>query len=298
MLRPTARLLARVPFAGRLASLIRLAREASATRTEVAGGAEPSDTEIAKLRNQARHEPDFWIRAAPWARILLATQDAVERGSTNPHYAKAYRAEETSYWLHLARWMYEDAQTMTFRRVLDVGPGYGTLALYLHELSGCDVRLVDTLDVYLSRALADRPRFEFRVSNVETEPLPFAGPFDAVIFSEVVEHLNFHPVPTLRKLAEAMAPAGRMYLSTPDAAFWGRVTKYYDSLAEIPLPGNGSTWIDDHIWQYSESELRDVISAAGLAVERCDRAPGRNGNAHLNLVCRRADQSSRDSTSL
>ncbi len=281
---PPAALLARLPLLARLSSLVR--RPRAAVASAVNGAAD-----VAKLRNAARYDPDFWIQASPWTRVLLATQDEIERVSENAYYAKAYRADEASYWLHLARWMYEDARAATFRRILDVGAGYGTLALYLHELSGCEVRIVDALDAFLGRALAERRGFEFRVANVETEPLPFEGPFDAVIFSEVLEHLNFHPVPTLRKLAAAMAPTGRMYLSTPDAAFWGRVTKYHRSLAEIPPPRAGSAWIDDHVWQYTEDELRGALSAAGLAVERLDRAPGASGNAHLNLVCRRADGS-------
>ena len=94
------------------------------------------------------------------------------------------------------------------------------------------------------------------------------------MLTEVLEHLNFHPVPTLRKLRSLLAEDGRLFLSTPDSAEWGRVTKHYGSLAEIPPPQPGRPLVDDHVWQYSRSELLSVVREAGLDVVRFAYAPG------------------------
>src|SRR5262249_47929488 len=114
---------------------------------------------------------------------------------------------------------------------------------------------------------------------------PFAGPFDAILFAEVLEHLNFHPVPTLRKLASALTASGRLYLSTPDARFHGRIHTYHRSVAAMPLPRADVAAMDTHVYIYDERELRSVLDDAGLAVTRFDHAPGWAGYRHFNAVC-------------
>ena len=79
--------------------------------------------------------------------------------------------------------------------------------------------------------------------------------FDIIIFTEVMEHLNFNPKPTLKKIHDLLKMNGRLYLSTPDASDWGRITKYYKSIEEMPNPKNVEKIIDDHIYQYKKEEL-------------------------------------------
>jgi SAM-dependent methyltransferase len=251
------------------------------------------------LREQARYDVMFWLDHVRWLSLLRDVQDEIAAAAPVPWYASersgtnddgtayhfpSYRSSEFRQWLHLARWIDEDVRKAPVRRCLDVGSGYGTLSLFMQRLSGCESYLLDFIDVYMSPELVARHGFTFRVCNVEQEPLPFPGPFDAILFSEVLEHFNFHPVPTLRKIAAVLAPAGRLYLSTPDALFQGRITRYYASLDKMPPPGRNNP-IDAHIYLYDEGELRGVLDAAGLAVERFDHAPGWGGYRHLNAVC-------------
>lgn len=75
-------------------------------------------------------------------------------------------------------------------------------------------------------------------------------------------------------------------LSTPDASQWGRVTKYYRSLDEIPYPKEEVPIIDDHVWQYSRDELLSILDEAGFRVERFEYAPGVVGR-HFNVEATR-----------
>ena len=131
---------------------------------------------------------------------------------------------------------------------------------------------------------------EWALGNVELDTLPWEGPFDFIVFSEVLEHLNFRAEPTLVALASVLAPEGRIYLSTPDSAEWGVTTKYYDSYDELPLPSEADrdNVVDDHIWQFSRDELMAVITAAGLEVVRFAYAPGTHGR-HFNLAAQLTD---------
>jgi SAM-dependent methyltransferase len=219
-------------------------------------------------------------------RELRRCQDEVASLSAGPQYQAGYRADELHYWLHVPRWLFADARSRGLGRVLDVGAAYGTLSVLAKRLGATSVCCTDMARSYISERLLAANGLQFAVHNVELEPLPFPGPFDTILFTEVLEHLNFHPVPTLRKLRDALSPEGRLYLTTPDAAEWGKVTRYYPSLEAIPAPGAAPGTIDDHVWQYSREELFDVVRAAGLSVERFELAAGLP-NRHFNVVLMR-----------
>jgi 2-polyprenyl-3-methyl-5-hydroxy-6-metoxy-1,4-benzoquinol methylase len=87
----------------------------------------------------------------------------------------------------------------------------------------------------LQPTIMQRYALAFARGNIEKDPLPGGQLFDVAIMTEVLEHLNFQPVPTLKKIHASLRPGGTLFLSTPDAdGGWGRSTKYYRSLAEIP----------------------------------------------------------------
>ncbi|MGH1566708.1 MAG: methyltransferase domain-containing protein [Nitrosopumilus sp.] len=54
--------------------------------------------------------------------------------------------------------------------------------------------------------------------------------FDIVIFTEVLEHFNFHPVMILKKIHSLLKSPDKLYLSTPDSHEWGKITKYYKKI--------------------------------------------------------------------
>jgi SAM-dependent methyltransferase len=214
---------------------------------------------------------------------LAESQDEIERFGINPHYERAYRGAEFSYWRWILAWMNEDFRRSWPKRCLDVGCAYGTLLLMAKRLSGCGLYGIDSTTAFMSQALAMGNGIDFKICNIELEPLPWRWKFDAILMTEVLEHFNFQAAPTLRKLRDALAPAGRIYLSTPDAAEWGRVTKYYRDYASLPLPSPEKHIVNGHIWQFSEDELRAVIADAGLRVTRMEYAPGA-GHRHFNVT--------------
>lgn len=197
-------------------------------------------------------------------------------------YAKVYQKEERTYWTHLPGWI--DALP-TGGRVLDIGAAYGTLAIYARRRLGGDVVCTDVLPGYAPHGLLKSEGMPLVICNAELDDLP-AGPFDAVILSEVLEHFNFHPAPTLRKIHAALRPGGTFLLSTPDAAEWGQVTSFYPSFDAIPQPTRGREWMQGHIWQYSRDELVAVLEGAGFRIEALEYSPGVL-HRHFNVRCHR-----------
>jgi len=219
-------------------------------------------------------------RPKPWRKVLVRCQDEIAEFS---YYAATYRAEEMYYWLPIPQWIEEDGTRGAQHKTLDIGCAYGTLAVYSKKVLGGQVYCIDRIPInyFLTERLVQRHGLLFAVSDIELDPFPWDVRFDTVIFTEVLEHLNFHPLPTLKKIRGLLSDGGRVYLSTPDASAWGRVTKYYARLDEIPCPGTvrREKFIDDHVYLYTKDELMGLLEAAGFTVSRLGYAPGVPGTA-------------------
>ncbi len=242
-----------------------------------------SSVPYARAEHEARVRKQFSPKVAE--EILAVQRDIVQADKPGGFYDKVYQHAEPFYWWKIPPWMEEDAARRRVNRILDIGCGYGTLLSVAAKIYGAHGYCMDVTP-YLLPPVAAKRNLEFARGNVELDPIPWNGGFDVIIMTEVLEHFNFQPVPTLKKIRDALAPDGLLYLSTPDAKEWGRTQKYYKRLQDIPMPTKGKTFIDDHIWQYSESELRQVLKEAGFTVVRWDYAPG-GGNRHFNVVLKR-----------
>jgi len=218
-----------------------------------------------------------------WYPTMTAVQDEIARSNPHPHYIEAYRDEEIWYWVNVPGWLAKlRADGMQVQRVLDVGGAYGTLALYCKKLFGCEVFMTDFADSFLSRTLREAVPIHFAVNNLELDELPWGHRFDIVLFTEVLEHLNFNPRASLLKLRNALRDEGKLFLSTPDAAEWGKTTRYYEKLAEMPDPKPGQPVIDDHVWQYGKKELVTLLEECGFHIDELAYSPG-TPNRHFNL---------------
>jgi SAM-dependent methyltransferase len=103
-------------------------------------------------------------------------------------------------------------------RVLEVGvtPGHCTQLLVG---SGYRVSGVD-LDPTRRQVLWSRLGVPVHQANLEQEPLPFEDEsFERVVFSEVIEHLVFSPLPVLREFRRVLAPGGRLLITTPNELY-------------------------------------------------------------------------------
>jgi SAM-dependent methyltransferase len=205
------------------------------------------------------------------------------------YYSTNYCPEEAQYWGHIPAWMEQHLPTISKPvEILDIGPGYGTLAAVAVRLTGVAAMVMDRV-TYIPNDVMREFHLVRYTDDVERGGMwPFLPGLDVVLMTEVLEHFNFHPLPTLRNIVKLMKDNGRLYLSTPDAdSKWGR-TGLYDSLDTIPAydPAkhsyNNPEWRDGHIWQYTETELRVLIERAGLVPLRWDYSFSPGGR-HFNV---------------
>lgn len=193
-------------------------------------------------------------------------------GDGRDYYEKNYMTQEQFYWRPVPAWI---DQIEPVHAVLDVGAAYGTLLTYvILNKKPFAAYAIDPVG-YMSRTLIEKLDINFVRIDFEREYFDAHTKFDLILFTEVIEHLNFHPLPTLLKLKSLLNPKGRLIITTPDAQEWGRITTYYPTLDAIPeYDGRQSKWIDAHIWQYTKEELDDLFNKAGFAIEQFDYSPG------------------------
>jgi SAM-dependent methyltransferase len=167
------------------------------------------------------------------------------------------------------------------RTVLDIGSGNGSqLAIPLSD-AGFDVIAIDTDEKSIARGngLTNKVRF----IHGDLSALPVA-PFDAVILSEVLEHLH-DPEALLREAMKYMAPDGLMVVTVPNG--YGefeidkrlftalRLQSAFDAASELGrrLLGKqrraeiaGSDDESPHVQRFTMSRLAEVFRRAGLRV--------------------------------
>ena len=138
-------------------------------------------------------------------------------------------------------------------RVLDVGCGSSRIIQDLPEAIGLDILLPKL------RVLRDR---HSRLVQGSIFALPFPdGAFDAVICSEVIEHVPDTP-PLFEEMTRVLRPGGTLILGTPDYGrrLWWILEWLYGKI----LPG---AYAHEHITHFSQASLAARLRTLGYAIE-------------------------------
>jgi len=109
-------------------------------------------------------------------------------------------------------------------RLLDIGAYYGLIAGVANRI-GWRVAAVDAYPIpeFSSLRIPER-NVECAIYNACTDTLPFPDEsFDAVLLSEVLEHLMYSPLPMFREIRRVLRPGGILLLSTPNPAGLGKL---------------------------------------------------------------------------
>jgi 2-polyprenyl-3-methyl-5-hydroxy-6-metoxy-1,4-benzoquinol methylase len=155
-------------------------------------------------------------------------------------------------------------------RILEIGCGAGNLLLQTAVPGSYPIGL----DLSLQALEFVRSRLQETQSTPEAvagfaciqsvgECLPFSGAsFDAVILSEVVEHLEA-PQMTMAEASRVLRPRGRLLVTTPNyRSFWPVMEWTVDLLGMAPKMGG-----EQHISRFFPSSLERLMCEAGLALE-------------------------------
>ena len=136
--------------------------------------------------------------------------------------------------------------------ILDIGCGSSRIVQTLPQAVGLDMQI---------RKLRWLRAPGRQLVQGSLSDLPFADEsFDAVICSEVIEHIPRDRI-DLTDMVRVLAPGGRLVLGTPDYGRW--IWRTLESLYKKVFPQGYAT---EHINPYTRRELRMEIEKLGLVV--------------------------------
>lgn len=134
-------------------------------------------------------------------------------------------------------------------RILEIGSGMGYLTFALHR-AGCDIVGIDHSAEAVATATATFGPL-FQVAPAESLAASGLGGFDAVVSTEVIEHLQ-DPHGFVRDAASLLAPGGVLVLTTPNMDLYPRNLAWHTDPAPV------------HLWWFSKTSLRRIAWDCGL----------------------------------
>lgn len=160
-------------------------------------------------------------------------------------------------------------------RVLEFGPSAYS-SLYTELLPGCWLVLADR------PTTPGRPGFTAALCEHIAGPTPFVevdllgdldaaaarldrhGPFDLIVFTEVLEHIARHPGDVLAFLLGRLSAEGFLYLTTPNALSRGKLhTVGRRRNPQQLFPRQADNWdAHHHVREYTMGELIDLVCVA------------------------------------
>jgi 2-polyprenyl-3-methyl-5-hydroxy-6-metoxy-1,4-benzoquinol methylase len=190
------------------------------------------------------------------------TAGSVQRvisGEANPAYAAFHRPRFT-FLIEVLR---DRGATATWR-VLDIGASPLT-SLLASEL-GVRVESMG-LEREARGEAAVHHRFDLNALEDRGQWRTDLGPYDVIVFAEVLEHLYTAPELVLPYLRELLVPGGVLLLQTPNAVSLRKrakmvlgVNPFERIRAARDNPG--------HFREYTASELKEFLVGAGFSVDR------------------------------
>ena len=107
------------------------------------------------------------------------------------------------------------------RRILEIGSYLGLVCISLKEIgyNVCALDIPEFCQAAPLKALYEKNDIPFAGANLRNHKLPYeSNSFDAVIICEVIEHLNFNPLPVLQEINRVMKKDGYLYIGMPNQA--------------------------------------------------------------------------------
>ena len=156
---------------------------------------------------------------------------------------------------------------------LDLGCAYGVLALEL-SLRGDKTYASDMTDKYTNTKMLKDNGIDFIKNNIEKSPLDVK--VDLITCTETLEHLNSNPLPSVKRMYDALNKGGHLFISTVKKEVYGRTTSmnqgkkglWNDLDSWKDIPEYKGTWKDEHTFHYDQWNLITLLSEAGFEIEK------------------------------
>jgi len=164
-------------------------------------------------------------------------------------------------------------------RLLEIGSYLGCASFALKRL-GYSMSALDIPEFHSSptlRAEYDKHSVPFCGVNLRHGRLPYESEaFDMVIMCEVIEHLNFNPLPTLMEINRVLKVGGYLYVGTPNQSRLANRLKamagksLHNPIEDFfaQLENNRNMIVGLHWREYTLDEMLEMLEKMGFEVTR------------------------------
>jgi len=164
-------------------------------------------------------------------------------------------------------------------KVLEIGSLFGVVSIALKQ-SGFDVTGTEIPEFYASenlQKLYQKHGITFDQVNLRDYKLPYPDEsFDAVVMCEVLEHLNFNPLPVLQEINRVLKKDGYLYIAMPNqASLDNRLKLLTGKSVHSPiqyysdqLDAKKNFIVSIHWREYTMTETLDMITKMGFLLQK------------------------------
>jgi len=201
---------------------------------------------------------------------LEEAQEVVVLHAPHLYYRDAYRAMERDYLPHLCRAI--DGREPG--RVLDIGPGWGTMMVWLAS-RGHEVTVLDLMPpgTFLTPNLVELAGARYLQADISEGPVEeLRGGMDLVLMTQVLPHLKWQPEEAVRHAAAMLAPGGEFVASALDADCYPNLACTHGTCWQmVPRWGKGEASPDEVVCMFTAGGLAELLCRVfppGVAVCR------------------------------
>jgi 2-polyprenyl-3-methyl-5-hydroxy-6-metoxy-1,4-benzoquinol methylase len=215
--------------------------------------------------------------------LINKVQEEISNNNPNYKFTDECKRIEQTYYICLPEWIENHSLSNKVNSILDIGCAFGTLLLMAKELTKCDSLFGLEILKHLSDEIINKYNIEYEVMNIELQNVIFSKKkFDIILFTEVIEHLKYNPVYTMKTIHKLLSKNGRVFMSCPNQNVWGKLD-IYKSYKDMPIP-NGYKYHEDlgHEYHYNLDELKEIFNETKFEIVNMGYSP-ENVKSHFNF---------------
>jgi SAM-dependent methyltransferase len=193
----------------------------------------------------------------------------------NPRYLLGHRHE----YIRTIEDVLRFAGDLRSLRILEIGAFFGMVSICLTKLGFrvCAADIPEYMSMPEQKERFGRHGIEIAEVRLQDYVLPFADEaFDVIIMCEVLEHLNFNPLPLIKEINRVGAPGSLFYLSLPNLAYYRRRLQLLLGKPVLQPIGDffnqldpaGIVIVNGHWREYTGPEIVEMLQRMGYEIRR------------------------------